>query len=118
MRLSGLEGLGQGACLDPGDLPGDGGVSARGAVRPDVAAPSCGCLHPDESRRGLRSIWRQRVGPIHDDCRRLRLRSEYLLMLARDLELMKPAVYAEPHSRVTEIKKMLTAFHRKLTADG
>lgn len=42
---------------------------------------------------------------------------EYLLMLSRDLGLMEPQVHEELHSRTTEIKKMLSAFHRRLTAD-
>ncbi len=42
---------------------------------------------------------------------------EYLLMLAHDLELLQTERHIELHSRVTEIKKMLTAFHRKLMAD-
>ena len=43
---------------------------------------------------------------------------EYLVMLARDLDLLQSEVHEELHGRVIEIKKMLTAFHRKLTADG
>ena len=41
---------------------------------------------------------------------------EYLLMLARDLDLLEAEVYGELHGGVTEIKQMLTAFYRKLTA--
>ena len=41
---------------------------------------------------------------------------EYLLMLARDLDLLKANVHGELHSKITEIKKMLTAFHRKLAS--
>ena len=44
--------------------------------------------------------------------------TEYHLMLARDLEYLPTATHAELHGLVTEIKKMLAALHRKLTADG
>ena len=39
---------------------------------------------------------------------------EYLLMLARDLDLLRPPAHEQLVVRVTEIKKMLTAFHQKL----
>jgi four helix bundle protein len=39
---------------------------------------------------------------------------EYLLMLARDLDLLSQDAHGELHARVVEIKKMLTAFHRTL----
>ena len=42
---------------------------------------------------------------------------EYLLMLARDLHLLQSGRHDQLHGQVTEIKKMLTAFHRKLKAD-
>ena len=42
---------------------------------------------------------------------------EYHLLLARDLELIKPADYEQLAPRTTELKRMLTALHQKLTAD-
>ena len=44
--------------------------------------------------------------------------TEYHLMLARDLEYLPPATHDHLRDLVTEIKKMLGAFHRKLTADS
>lgn len=43
---------------------------------------------------------------------------EYLLLLARDLELMSPSDQHQLSSRVEEIKKMLTKFIFKLKADS
>ena len=40
---------------------------------------------------------------------------EYLLMLSRDLNLLSQGAHRDLHSRVVEIKKMLTAFHKKLS---
>ena len=40
---------------------------------------------------------------------------EYLLMLAHDLDLLPGKAHASLHTKVTEIKMMLTAFHRKLS---
>ena len=39
-------------------------------------------------------------------------------MLARDLDYLPAATHAELDGLVAEIKKMLAAFHWKLTADG
>ena len=44
--------------------------------------------------------------------------TEYHLLLARDLEYLPPPDHDPLSGRVTEIKKMLGALHRKLTADG
>ena len=43
---------------------------------------------------------------------------EYHLMLARDLEYLPSLTDDQLHGLVTEIKKMLAALHRKLTAEG
>lgn len=42
---------------------------------------------------------------------------EYHLLLARDLNLLKPKEHAELSQRVTELKRMLTALLQKLNAD-
>jgi four helix bundle protein len=42
---------------------------------------------------------------------------EYHLLLARDLELIKPAGYQDLAVRTTELKRMLTSLLQKLTAD-
>jgi four helix bundle protein len=42
---------------------------------------------------------------------------EYHLLLAHDLSLLQDPVYQDLHSKVTEIKRMLTAFTKKLKAD-
>ena len=42
---------------------------------------------------------------------------EYHLLLAKDLNLIKPKDHAELSQRATELKRMLTALHQKLTAD-
>ena len=39
---------------------------------------------------------------------------EYLLMLAHDLQILPAPTHQDLQADVTEIKKMLTAFHRKL----
>ena len=44
--------------------------------------------------------------------------TEYHLMLARDLEYLPASTHDHLYGLVTEVKKMLGAFHRKLTADG
>ncbi len=41
---------------------------------------------------------------------------EYHLLLARDLELIKREEHEDLSNRATELKKMLTALHLKLTA--
>ena len=43
---------------------------------------------------------------------------EYHLMLARDLEYPPTQTHDQLHDLVTEVKKMLAALHRKLTAEG
>lgn len=43
---------------------------------------------------------------------------EYHLMLARDLEYLPTPMVDQLHGLVTEVKKMLAALHRKLTAEG
>jgi len=43
---------------------------------------------------------------------------EYHLLLARDLKLVKIAEYDEVIGQVTELKRMLTGFYRKLKAEG
>lgn len=43
---------------------------------------------------------------------------EYHLVLARDLEYLPTLTYDQLHGLVTETKKMLSALHRKLTAEG
>jgi four helix bundle protein len=43
---------------------------------------------------------------------------EYQLLLARDLQYLESQIYAELSNRVTEIKRMLSAFVKKLRADG
>jgi four helix bundle protein len=43
---------------------------------------------------------------------------EYHLLLARDLRLLETAEYRELTRGVTEVKRMLTVFIQKLTADG
>ena len=45
---------------------------------------------------------------------------EYHLLLARDLGFVDEALYQQLQERTTEVKRMLTAFIRKLplTADG
>jgi four helix bundle protein len=42
---------------------------------------------------------------------------EYHLLLAHDLGFISPAVYTDLHTNVTEIKRMLTSFTKKLKAD-
>jgi len=42
---------------------------------------------------------------------------EYHLLLAKDLNLIKPADYEELAPRATELKRMLTALMQKLKAD-
>jgi len=42
---------------------------------------------------------------------------EYLLLLSTDLGYLAPEAHAELSARVVEVKKMLDAFHRKLTAE-
>jgi four helix bundle protein len=42
---------------------------------------------------------------------------EYHLLLARDLNLLKPRDYEDLAHRTTELKRMLTSFLQKLTAD-
>ncbi len=44
--------------------------------------------------------------------------TEYHVLLALDLEYFTRATHDDLHARVVEVKKMLTALHRKLTADG
>ena len=41
---------------------------------------------------------------------------DYHLLLARDLELIQPAVYEDLHQRAVELKRMLTALIQKLKA--
>ena len=43
--------------------------------------------------------------------------SEYHLLLARDLKLLKVTDYAELTQQTTEVKRMLTGLIQKLTAD-
>ena len=43
---------------------------------------------------------------------------EYHLLLAHDLKLLETAEYKELTSEVTEVKRMLTSFIKKLKADG
>lgn len=42
---------------------------------------------------------------------------EYHLWLARDLQLIKPALYEQLNVRTLEVKRMLAALHKKLSAD-
>jgi len=42
----------------------------------------------------------------------------YPLLLARDLGYLAPDAYQGLHSRVTEVKRMLTGFMQRLTAEG
>ncbi len=42
---------------------------------------------------------------------------EYQLLLAKDLELIKPRNYEELAQRTTEVKRMLSALLQKLSAD-
>ncbi len=44
--------------------------------------------------------------------------TEYHLLLARDLEYLPPSMHEHLHGHTTEVKKMLAAPHRKLTADS
>lgn len=44
--------------------------------------------------------------------------TEYHLPLALDLEYLPRATHEDLHARINEVKKMLDAFHRKLTANG
>lgn len=41
--------------------------------------------------------------------------TEYLLLLSRDLSYLSGADHDVLHERVTEVKRMLTAFHQRLT---
>jgi four helix bundle protein len=43
---------------------------------------------------------------------------EYHLLLARDLNLIKPEEYAELAQRTTEVKRMLASLIQKLRAEG
>ena len=43
---------------------------------------------------------------------------EYHLLLAKDLQLIKPADYEELGQATIELKRMLTALMQKLNADG
>jgi four helix bundle protein len=51
-------------------------------------------------------------------CQRLASELEYHLLLARDLKLIKPDDYEKLAQQTTEIKRMLTVFVQKLTAEG
>jgi four helix bundle protein len=42
---------------------------------------------------------------------------EYHLLLARDLNLIRPGDYEDLDQRTTELKRMLTSLLQKLTAD-
>ena len=42
---------------------------------------------------------------------------EYHLLLAHDLSFLQEPIYQDLHGKVTEIKRMLTAFTKKLKAD-
>jgi len=42
---------------------------------------------------------------------------EYHLLLARDLSFLKSSAYEQLAREVTEVKRMLTSFIQKLTAD-
>ena len=42
---------------------------------------------------------------------------EYHLLLAHDLGFLQAPIYQDLHNKVTEIKRMLTAFTKKLKAD-
>lgn len=44
--------------------------------------------------------------------------AEYQLLLARDLQYLPPADHDVLQGHITEVKKMLTAFHKKLTANS
>jgi len=44
--------------------------------------------------------------------------TEYHLLLALDLEYLPRATHEDLHARINEVKKMLGAFHRKLTANS
>ena len=44
--------------------------------------------------------------------------AEYQLLLGRDLGYVAASTYQDLHSRVTEVKRMLSAFMQKLTADS
>ena len=44
--------------------------------------------------------------------------TEYHLLLALDLEYLPGATHEDLHARINEVKKMLGAFHRRLTANG
>lgn len=43
---------------------------------------------------------------------------EYQLLLSRDLKLIQPVDYENLEPRITEIKRMLTVFVQKLTAES
>lgn len=43
---------------------------------------------------------------------------EYLLLLARDLQYVEPGTHDALEMRITEVKRMLTAFLRKLRSDS
>ena len=43
---------------------------------------------------------------------------EYQLLLARDLKLIQPGHYEQLEQQTTEIKRMLTVFVQKLTAES
>jgi len=44
--------------------------------------------------------------------------AEYQLLLAHDLGYLAPDAYRDLHSRVTEVRRMLSAFMQKLIADS
>jgi four helix bundle protein len=44
--------------------------------------------------------------------------SEHHVLLALDREYLTRATHDDVYTRVVEVKKMLTALHRKVTADG
>jgi len=44
--------------------------------------------------------------------------TEYHLLLALDLEYLPGATHEDLHARINEVKKMIGAFHRRLTANG
>ena len=44
--------------------------------------------------------------------------AEYQLLLARDLGYLASDAYEGLHSRITEVKRMLTGFMQKLIADS
>ena len=58
-----------------------------------------------------------KTGELRDDLS-LEMAGQLHLLLSRDRKLIKPDDYQKLEPRITEIKRMLTVFVQRLTAEG